>query len=166
MLRSPVTRKGEPSCESVAVTCFCVDSSAKVSRRASPFAAGRAWRAQLDQALLDRRADVHASALVVTLVDQRGKLLEDLHEPADVAAHHRREVLAEARVVVALADQLHEGVDGDERVLDLVRDARHHPGEELELLGRRCSSASWRWAVRSSNTSTAPRGSVPSPITG
>src|SRR6266478_5681522 len=33
---------------------------------------------------------------------------------------------AEIRVVVALADQLDEGVDGDQGVLDLVGDARHH----------------------------------------
>ena len=41
---------------------------------------------------------------------------------------------AEIRVVVALADQLDEGVDGDQGVLDLVGDARHHAGEQLELV--------------------------------
>ena len=40
----------------------------------------------------------------------------------------------EVGIVEALADQLHEGVDGDERVLDLVGDARDDAGQEVELL--------------------------------
>jgi hypothetical protein len=102
------------------------------------FAVGRGQdlAAHLHQALFDRRADVHRVPLVVPLVYQGGELVEDLHQAADIAAHHRRELLPEARVVVPLADQLHERVDGDERILDLVGDAGDHPGEELELFGR------------------------------
>ena len=42
-------------------------------------------------------------------------------------------MLAEIRVVVALADELDEGVDRDQRILDLVGDAGDHPGEQLGL---------------------------------
>ena len=42
--------------------------------------------------------------------------------------------MPEARVVEPLADQLHERVDRDERVLDLVGDAGDDPGEEVQLL--------------------------------
>jgi hypothetical protein len=43
-------------------------------------------------------------------------------------------VTAEVGVVVALPDQLDEGIDRHQRVLDLVGDAGHDAGEELELL--------------------------------
>ena len=46
----------------------------------------------------------------------------------------RHQMAPEVGIVEALADQLHEGVDGDERVLDLVGDARDDAGEEIELL--------------------------------
>ena len=91
--------------------------------------------AHLDQTLFDGRPHVDDVALVVAFVDEGGQLVEELHEATHVPPHHRGEVLAEAHVVVALAQQLHEGVDGDEGVLDLVGDAGHDPGEELELLG-------------------------------
>ncbi len=44
--------------------------------------------------------------------------------------------MTKGHIVVALAQELHERVDGHERVLDLVGDARHHAREQLELLGR------------------------------
>src|SRR4030095_1265686 len=40
----------------------------------------------------------------------------------------------EIRIVVALADELDEGVDGYQGVLDLVGDPRDHAREELSLL--------------------------------
>ncbi len=89
----------------------------------------------LGQALLRDLPHVDGLALVVAVVHERGELVEDLHEPSHVAADHRGELVPEGGVVVALADQLHEGVDRHQRVLDLVGDARHHLGEELELLG-------------------------------
>ena len=164
MPRSPVTSSEGPSCDSGAVTGFCVDWSAKLRRHASPVAEGSAWAPQLDEALFHDLAQVDGDPVVVALVHERGEVVEDLDQAAHVAPDDRGELVAEAGVLVPLADQPHERVDPDERILDLVRDASDHRGEQLELSAR--ASPGRAGAGRSLRTRARASGSVPSPITG
>ena len=95
----------------------------------------RRRRAQARQHLVHDRADVHGLEREVAFCDQRRQFLEDLHHAAHVPAHHGGEVPSKVGIVVALFEQLHEHVDGHERILDLIGDPRDDAGEELELLG-------------------------------
>ena len=54
-------------------------------------------------------ANVHGDRAQLALGDQPGELLEDVDKPTYIAAHNRREMLAEIGIVVPLADQLDEG---------------------------------------------------------
>src|SRR5436309_550057 len=57
-----------------------------------------------------------------------------MHDTTDVPADHRAELLAEVLILEPLVDELDERVDRDQRVLDLVGDARDDAREELELV--------------------------------
>ena len=83
----------------------------------------------------DGRPDVQPLRKTVRGSRHRTEPIEEPFDARDLPCHDTTEILEEAWLVVAPGNELREGLDGDEGVLDFVRDARREHLEVGQPLG-------------------------------